>query len=382
MKKELTLAAAIVLYCKFGIKKAYAWSSGTHEDITKKALDLLEKEKKLRPVSFYKDWHTQILEGCTAPDKDGDMDKGAGKHYYSCVNSKGKELPEVKGYYKNRLGDFAPSARTLFTANYTSAVSLYKSGNTERAMIYLGRAIHFVSDMGCTVHVANMKYLDKPNNVHYALEKHVNTTCTKHTANSYDKRLNKYYEKDGLGDAFNRLAKYAGKFVDTISHLDPRAFDDAAMNTLPVTQQNVMAVLLKFYDDCMGDKGNYVVDTNLYTFKNEATGLVLTVTSKGLSLENPNKELEQKLTVCLSENGTAGFKISDGGYVNASCKGYDYLKMDGKPAQFRFEALGKRRFVITTEASKYEKVLASSKGGSLSVTDFEPDNPLQVWILN
>ncbi|MBO5448981.1 MAG: zinc dependent phospholipase C family protein [Ruminococcus sp.] len=382
MKQEILLAAAVGLYCRFGIKKAYAWSSNTHEDIVKKALMLLETEKKVRPAAFYKDWHSQLLKGCIEPDKSGDMDKGPGKHYYSCVNPKGKELPETKGYYKNRLGNFSPSARTLFCANYTSAISLYKSGNTENAMISLGRALHFVSDMGCTVHVSNMKYQDKPNNIHFALEKHINTTCTKYTAQSYDKRLSKYYEKDNLGEAFNRLVKYAGKFVETISHLDPRAFDDTAKNVLPVVQQNVMAVLLKFYDDCMTDKGNYVIDKKLYTFRNEATGLILTVGSKGLSMEKQNKELEQKLCICLRDNGTAGLKIADGGYVNASCKGYDYLKIDGMPAQFRFEAQGKRRFIITTESSGYEKVLTNSKGGGVAVTEFEPENPLQIWILN
>lgn len=383
MKKELALAAAVTgLYLKFGIRKAYAWSGITHEDITKKALVLLEKEKKLRPAAFYKDWHTQLIEGSKAPDKEGDIDKGPGKHYYSCINSKGKELPEVNGYYKNRLGDFMPSARTLFTANYTSAVSYYKSGNTEKAMTYLGRAIHFISDMGCTVHVANMKYQEKTNNVHFALERHVTTTCAKHTAQSYDKRLSKYYEKDNVGEALGKLIKYAGKFYDTITHLDPRAFDDTAKNTLPVTQQNVMAVLLKFYNDCTSDKGNYVIDKKLYTFKNEATGLVMTVSPKGISLEKPDKESEQKLQVCFSDNGTVGFKIADGGYVNASCKGYDYLKIDGEPAQFRFHGLGNRRFVITTESSDYEKVLTNSKGGSVSATAFEPENPLQVWILN
>lgn len=365
-----------------GIKKAYAWSGGTHEDIMKKALSLLENEKKVRPAAFYKDWHKELMEGCVAPDEKGDMDKGAGMHYYSSVNPKGKELPEVKGYFKNRLGDFAPSARTLFEANYTAAVSLYKSGNLSAAMVCLGRAIHFVSDMGCTVHVSNIKYQDKANNIHYAFEKHVNTTCTKHTAQSYDKRLSKYYEKDSLGEAFNKLVKYAGKFVDTISHLDPRAFDDVARNTLPVTQQNVMAVLLKFYDDCTNDKGNYIVDKKQYTLKNEATGLILTVTPKGLSLEKPDKELEQKLQIILRDEGTAGLKIADGGFVNGSCKGYDYLKIDGKPAQFRFTALGKKRFRISLESGGYVKVLANSKGGSIAVTDFEPENPLQVWILN
>ena len=72
-------------------------------------------------------------------------------------------------------------------------------------MRVLGRAAHFISDIGCTVHVANMKYQDKANNVHYAFEKHVSTTCTRHTADSFDKRLLKYYGKDNFGEASNRI---------------------------------------------------------------------------------------------------------------------------------------------------------------------------------
>ena len=52
----------------------------------KKSLALLEKEKKQKQVTFYKDYHSEILKGCTQPDEENDMDKGHGKHYYSCVN--------------------------------------------------------------------------------------------------------------------------------------------------------------------------------------------------------------------------------------------------------------------------------------------------------
>ena len=224
MKKILTAAVALAVCYRLRPIKAYAWSGTTHEDIVKKSLALLEKEKKQKQVTFYKDYHSEILKGCTQPDEENDMEKGHGKHYYSCVNPKGKELPETNGYYRNRFGDLAVSARTCLEENYTAAVSLYKSGDIKNAMRVLGRAAHFISDMGCTVHVANMKYQDKANNVHYAFEKHVSTTCTRHTADSFDKRLLKYYGKDNFGEASNKLVKYAGKFVDTISHLDPEAF--------------------------------------------------------------------------------------------------------------------------------------------------------------
>ena len=126
--KNITNTASAFLCNKVRAKTAYAWTSDVHSYIAEKALELLTIEKKLRPAAFYKDWHEEIKQGAVAPDKSGDIDEGPGMHYYSCMNAKGKELDESNGFFRNRLGDFAPSARTLFRANYTSAISLYKSG--------------------------------------------------------------------------------------------------------------------------------------------------------------------------------------------------------------------------------------------------------------
>ena len=66
--------------------------------------------------------------------------------------------------------------------------------------------------------------------------------------------------------------------------LDPRAFDDVAKNTLPVTQQNVTALLLKFYDDCTSDAGNYILDGKAYTIqKRDNQVLYSLVTPKGFA---------------------------------------------------------------------------------------------------
>ena len=378
--KNMAIAAANYICTNAQVGSVYAWSSDVHRHIAVKALELLEKEKKLRPAAFYKNWHEEIKLGAVQPDKEGDMDKGSGMHYYSCMNAKGKDLDETRGFYRNRLGDFSPSARTLFRANYTSAVSLYKSGMIKESMVYLGRAIHFVSDMGCTPHVANMTSGIKASNVHNAFEKQINNSYSGFEADNFDKRLTKYYEKADPGDAFNKLIKYAGKFVDTILHLDPRAFDDTAKNTIPVTEQHVMAVLLKFYNDCTSDNGNFLSSDKMYSFKNEATGLMMTVTSKGLAVDEADKEKEQKILIKLSDMGTFGLKASHGGYINKKCSGFDYLKIDGKAAQFRAEALGNRRFVISTEDSDYKKYL-TAKGGKLTSSAYEPENPTMIWVL-
>lgn len=387
MDKKLffALAAAAGAYLSMGVKHADAWFSVTHTDLVKKSLALLEQEKKIKQTSFYKKWHDQLLEGAVAPDKNGDIDEGPGKHYYSCANPKGKELPLTDGYYRNRLGDFAPSARTLFMANYTGALNLYKSGNVERAMYMLGRAVHFIGDMCCTPHVSNIpstKNSDRSGNVHFTFEEHANGVCIDHKADSFDKRLMKYYEKDDLSEALNRLIKYAAKYVDTIMSFDRRAFDDTCKDTLPFAQQNIMAVLLKFYDDCMGDKGNFLTDGKSYTFINEASGFVLTADPKGITLAEQSKDSEQKLKVVLNDMGLFGISIADGGFVNGKLKGYEYpLKDAAQPAGFRAEGLGNKRFRISTEESGFKKYLCCQKNGKLSAEELVPNDKSMIWIL-
>lgn len=385
MKGILSIAAAAgicVLAAKIKPIKAEAWFSQTHTDITENALEMLEKENKTKLVTFYKDYKDQILKGALDPDKDGDVDKGAGAHYYSCATAKGKPLPQKGGYYQNRLGDFSKSARTMLEENYTCALNLYKNNKIAEAMYALGRAAHFIEDISCPVHTANIKYADKPGNVHNAFEKHANTISKRYYPERFDKRLIKAYSGDSFETAANKLSATSNKHAAPISNLDPIAFDNAVKSMVPTAIQNVMALLMKFYDDCKSDKGNYLLDGKAYTFKNEASGMLLTVTPKTLVLDKADKQKEQKITVVMSDSGTFALKAADGGYVSSTLKGYDYPKGDTLGAQFRAAALGKNRYRITTEGTSFAKVLSCTKSGGIAVSDFEPDNPLQVWILN
>lgn len=378
MKKLIACIAVFGLYFVFGGKKVHAWNGFTHEDITKKALALLEKENKNKAAAFYKDWHKQIILGSKQPDHSEDHDNGAGTHYYSCVNAKGKELPKVNNYYVNRLGKAMRSARTLFEENYTCAVNLYKSGDTSNAMRYLGRAIHFIEDMSCTVHTANMMYLDRQNNIHFAFEKRASAICTKHSAEKFDKRLTKYYEKADMGEALNKLVEYAGRFTKDLCN---KEFEKVAAQALPYSQQNVMALLIKFYNDCQEDRGNFLADGKEYTFINAATKEVMNASAKGIILEGHDQKNSQKLQICLSDQGTFGLKIFDGGYVNDKLKGYDYLKIGTKPAQFRAAAVDTRTFRISTEKSGYKRVISGKKGGKLCIEKFQPGKLEQLWII-
>ncbi|MGN0594894.1 MAG: hypothetical protein ACI4I6_07025 [Hominimerdicola sp.] len=156
MKEIVTLTSLLALYYLFGVKKVSAWSGVIHEDIVNKSLALLEKENKCKTVAFYKGYTAELLKGCTQPDGRGDVDKGGGFHYYSCINPDVKQLADAGGYYRNSVGEISRSARTLMEENYTGVVSLYKSGDRINAMRVFGRAVHFLSDMAVRFDIVNI----------------------------------------------------------------------------------------------------------------------------------------------------------------------------------------------------------------------------------
>ena len=382
MKKALAIACAAAVCCKFGTKKCYAWGGVTHRDILNKSLALLDKEKKQKISAFFKNYHKQLEEGCTAPDSGEDIDCGAGMHYYSCTNPRGKELRQTNGYYKDRLGKFLPSARTLMEQNYTAAVSLYKAGKKEDAMTCFARAVHFVSDMGCPVHVSNIRCIDRKGNIHYSFEKHAKTTCSVYSAETFDRRLSKYYEKDTFEEALNKLVHFSSKYVKMVRSLDPLQYDDIESKTLIHTQQNVTALMVRFYNDCTSESSNYIPDNKPCSIKNAVSGLSLTITNKGLTLEELNKDLEQKFRISWNSDGSFCLKTADGNLVSKNLNGYVKPDSEHEPAKFRAISMGKRQFIITVGSKEFKKVLNCSSSGKLEIKKFNPKSRLKIWVIN
>ncbi len=386
MKKLIFTAAgaccAAAAYKLLTPVTAHAWFSDAHKQLTQAALELLEKEGKQKQAAFYKPYTEQLLKGCVDPDLEGDPDKGAGTHYYSTALPKGKALPQKEGYYPNRLGSYSRSARTSMEENYAAALMLYRAGRTEQAVYVLGRAVHFLEDVACPVHTANMQYKKKPNNPHYAFEKLANTIVGKHRPDKYDKRLNKSYSGVSFENPLNKLAAAANKHAGLVSRLDPVAFEGAVKQMAPLASQNVMALLMRFYDECRSETGFLPADGKKYTLRSESSGLVITVTSKCLTLEPADKEKEQKLMFVMGDMGSFAFKTEEGGYVTGDIKGYEYPKRGTEASQFRLAPMGGNKWRITTKASGYSKVLACGRSGALQLADFVPGDKSMLWSLN
>ncbi|MBR1862482.1 MAG: hypothetical protein IJ806_00120 [Ruminococcus sp.] len=269
-------------------------------------------------------------------------------------------------------------------ANYTEALCLYKNGRTKSSMYMLGRALHFIGDMGCTPHVANMamtKRIDRVDGVHLAYEKHINIIYGQFRAESFDKRLMKGYEKEDMGDALNKLVRLAGRSAVNIATLDPRAFAEAAGEALPAVHGNMAAVMLRFYDDCHGENGGYVLSGRAVGIKNEGSGLFLTVGKKGLAMSESAKTPEVRFTPEIGENGTFALKGPEGNYLSGDLKRSVPGKKGEEPPQFRFTALGRNRFLISSGRDKFTDCLTVQKGGRVGLEKFTPEEPSQIWTL-
>ena len=374
-------AAGLILAAKY-LKpvRAYAWLGKTHEDITGFALDMLEKEKKSQLIAFYKNYRDKISEGSKAPDNDGDVDKAPGTHYYSSLDLKGKSLPMKEGYYRNRLGKYMKSARTSLEENYTSAVSLYKSGRADEAMFVLGRAIHFVEDIACPPHSTNQQYAEKSDNLHYVFEKYAEKTSKKYPPAGFDKRFINAYSEDTFENAANRLSNASGKYSPQIASLDESAFDKAEKALVPLAAENVIALLTRFYKDCKEDNSNFLVDGAVCSFRCEKNGLMLTNTPKGAALEKLDHSKEQRFTVVMNENGSFALKAKDGTFLSADLKKFEKPAEDGKGSPLRAAALGKGRFRITA-GEAFTKAVEGSRS-SISAGEFTPGDDSQFWIIS
>ena len=152
----------------------------------------------------------------------------------------------------------------------------------------------------------------------------------------------------------------------------------------PLAAQNVVALINRYYDDCTKDNANYLVDGMSCHIRCEGSGMIVTQGAKGITLDrlDPDRKKPQKMTLILADSGTFAIRVPDGQFLSGNLKNLDTVLGEAQGEQFRFTALGKNRYRISPEASRFAKVLACTKSGSLTLADFDPKDKNQVWIIN
>lgn len=169
----------------------------THQYIVANALTILNNDKG--GSLFNDELNARILmEATDWPDKVGnetDFGTFAG-HFYD---------PDTG---KNWMGQKNPTARTRAETYYQSAVAAYKDGYPDKAMEYLGKGTHYVSDLNEPHHASNLTAV---NSNHSDFEKYVDKHRTEYTiaGNSFGTNVYSSAENTAVGDMLYSAAKDA-----------------------------------------------------------------------------------------------------------------------------------------------------------------------------
>lgn len=370
--------------------KAYAWKGNTHTDIADKGIDLLRKDGYAEEFVYFDKYRSVIVNYSAVPDQKGDMDKGKGYHYYCAKNIKGKKVPLSKsGYYKSgnnfmARASYSRTARSIFEDNYQLALTFFARNNEEsvlKAMEFVGRCVHMISDVCCTPHTTDLTLTSKYSGRHKLFEYRAREIYQDFTAENGDESIYcSHMRQKNVGEVMNGLAaasaEYYGKLMNT---KDPDELDGAIGQLLILAQKNTAAFLLRLYKDISQGEIALVSD-RVYRLKNVAAQKYLR-TNKGSAAG-----------YCLSKNRSENtlFRLTadnDGYYVLTACAADNkdqslcLMKKCSENEQYGFKigraAVGYR---LLTSASKFKNAVAASPNGRIYSKLYDPDDPMQHWI--
>ena len=363
-------------------KKAGAWFSDTHSVIFETALGILKNDGKIDAYKFFEAHKEKIAYGVIVPDFKGDRNKGSGMHYYSSCEKDGSVLkPTNTGYFANRLGKYAPSARTMLEENYTMSFIQYANDMTDMAFDSLGRCIHFISDIGCTVHTTNLISLPTKKNPHHCYEKYALANMDRFHAVNGDNKLYNAYMNKSVGDMLNILSCESSKYYNDVKSVKDTGFENALKNMLPKTEQHVAAFMNSYYEKFSENTNKALRVKKNVRIKSICDNSYLTVYENGrIGLSQLDNSLNQTFNIKLNTDGSIRIINKDGNLV---CDGMFGFKC-GKAIKnngFRLsEANG--LYKITTEYSRFSKLLTNSKRlikYRIFQKEFNPFDDGQLW---
>lgn len=120
---------------------------------------------------------------------------------------------------KNWLGQTSPTARSRAVSYFQQAVDAYNSGDAEKAMSYLGRGVHYVSDLNEPHHASNLTAV---NSNHSDFEKYVdkNRKNYKVTGDTLADEIYQAGLDNSVGDLMYTAAKRAKGLIDIAKQKD------------------------------------------------------------------------------------------------------------------------------------------------------------------
>lgn len=365
MKKIAKIAALTValssVYTVIPHKKARAFFSSTHSAIFDNALEILKNDGKSEAYTFYLIHREKISYGVISPDFKGDRNKGSGKHYYSSVDKDGEKLePSASGYYKNRLGNFSSSARTMLEENLTMSYIEARNDLLNLSLDSIGRCVHFISDLGCSVHTTNLISLPTRNNPHHQYEKYAEKHMDNHHSKSCPDELYEAYINNDIGTMLGILSNISSSFYSDVKACTPKTFGTVLDKMLPLTENHVAAFLNAYYVTCE-DKVNSALDLSKeYKIKSKQNGNVLTVASNSRVIFDKDNDLDtQKFKFVAKPDGSLRILNNHANIVSSGVFGFKCEKALSNNG-FMLTKI-RDSYLISTSYSEFEKYISANK---------------------
>ncbi len=230
------------------------------------------------------------------PDRKGDYENGAGRHYYCALSLSGRELPTVNTYYRNGIKRYTKSARTMFEEDYTMALTVQRAGYMDMCGKFLGRAVHMLSDMCCLPHTASMTYYSFGRGFHKAYEDLAEAIYPELVPEQLPDKLPEIFKsRESFADDLNKIVLETAGGLTAVQ----TAPLDAVKEHLLRTECIVAALLLRFYEDLTTPerKAHFITNGSGCKLLKGTAPLTIKVTGKGISLHGVNPSPDSKVNV-------------------------------------------------------------------------------------
>ena len=376
-KRLCCLSAVSLIAANCLSLNAFAWGTTTHRDIVTSAFDLLKEDHRNKVYNFYKNnqqGYINLVKGTQSPDWEESI---PGTHYYVC-NGKTTGYGE---YYKNANCNYSRSARTRFEEHYSTAINQYKNGNVPGSFESLGKAIHYLCDIGCPPHSAGIRYTLVGENKHAEFETFGDRNCKKYMTSSASK-LYKHVLSADFGTILNELGEQTSIYAPAIKEASYFSFDLALKKSIPLSQQYTAAILNRFFVEANNPSTRYAKHNGVYYINITNTDMYLDSYYNTLKVYKKMKNDYQKFILKLNSDGSYRispiYDKSKALAVNAT----DTIVMKNyspsdESQKFKIIYCPDGTARIVSAKSKYDYILGKSLTKTITVQDFSPENESQ-----
>ncbi len=325
LQREMALLTKKYMACRAEPVK------NVHQSLLFRSLVLLRNIKP-ETEEFFSPLFRRMVGAVRRPDKKGDYENGAGKHYYCAVSFTGRKINMVNGYFRSGKYSLSRNARTMMEEDHTMALTMYRAGFMESCAEHLGRAVHMLGDMCCIPHATQMTYFSPYRSLHKQYEALAAAVYPDFIP------LQKTAELPDIFSDRNSFETALNTIVTETAAALKELYDDpmeTAASQLRRTELLTAAYLWRFFEDTSlhEKKAHYITNSSGCRLLRDSAPLSVKITEEGIRFHGVNPSHESKVNV----TDTVFFAAhrSNGLYTLSRAKDPEGLVLEVADGKFR-----------------------------------------------